>query len=196
MDTTHLATNDYFDTKFNCDAIRVLPGEYYISKNNRLMMTILGSCVAACIWDEKRGIGGINHFMLPGESCSQTDNSPRYGHYAMDILIRQIIQLGGRHEDLVAKVFGGGKIIDRFMSIDIGLSNSDFIIDYLNNASIPILASDFGDIYPRKVYFFPKTGKVLVRKLSIASPIKLELQEANSMIKINNPTNDDTKVSD
>lgn len=185
MDIDHLATSIYFEKNFNCDAIRVLPGEYYFSKKNRLIMTILGSCVAACIWDKKRGIGGLNHFMLPGESSLGTDKSARYGTYAMEILINHILMSGGKREDLVAKVFGGGKIMHNFTCFDIGGSNSSFIVDYLNNESIPILASDLGDIYPRKICFFPKTGKVMVRKLSYKYNDDIEKQEGSYFTVVN-----------
>jgi len=185
VDLDHLATSAYYDRKFNCDAVRVLPGEYYFSKSNTLIMTILGSCVSACIWDKKRGIGGLNHFMLPGEASSGTDKSARYGNYAMEILINHIIQQGGKREDLVAKVFGGGQIIHTFTSIDIGKSNAAFIIDYLNNESIPILASDLGDCYPRKVCFFPQTGKVMLRKLASTGNDELEKQEDSYFNEVN-----------
>lgn len=182
----HLATNRYFDKKFNCDAIRVLPGEFYFSEKNRLITTVLGSCVAACIWDKKRGIGGLNHFMLPGKPSSDVDKSARYGNFAMKILISHIIQQGGKREDLVAKVFGGGKVMQQFTSLDIGQCNSTFIIDYLNNESIPVIAEDLGDIYPRKICFFPETGKVMVRKLLPIYNDQVERQEGNYFNEINN----------
>ena len=185
MDREHLATTIYSDTKFNCDAVRVLPGEYYISKKNRLLMTILGSCVSACIWDKNRGIGGLNHFMLPGKASDDFNKSARYGNYAMEILINHIIQAGGKREDLVAKVFGGGKVMHCFTSIDIGDDNASFIIDYLHNESIPVIASDLGDIYPRKIYFFPKTGKVMVRKLTDTHNHEIEEEEDSYFIKVN-----------
>jgi len=184
MDLEHLATSAYYDRKFKCDAMRVLPGEYYFSKTNKLIMTVLGSCVAACIWDKKRGIGGLNHFMLPGEANSGTDKSARYGNYAMEILINHIIQHGGRREDLVAKVFGGGQIMHSFTSMDIGKSNATFIINYLKNESIPILSSDLGDNYPRKVCFFPQTGKVMVRKLASTRNDELEKQESSYFTEV------------
>lgn len=185
MDREHLAASTYFDKKFKCDAVRVLPGEYYISKKNRLLMTILGSCVSACIWDKKRGIGGLNHFMLPGKASEDFNKSARYGNYAMEILINHIIQLGGRREDLVAKVFGGGKVMHSFTSMDIGKDNATFIIEYLNRESIPILSSDLGDIYPRKICFFPQTGRVMVRKLTKTYQREIEKQEDSYFNKVN-----------
>lgn len=179
MDREHLASSRCFDKKFKCEAIRVLPGEYYVSKHNKLIITVLGSCVAACIWDKKRGIGGLNHFMLPGKASSDFNKSARYGSYAMEVLINHIIQQGGRREDLVAKVFGGGRVMHHFTSFDIGQDNSTFIIDYLNNEAIPVIASDLGDIYPRKICFFPQTGKVMVRKLTKTHNQEIEKQEGS-----------------
>ncbi|WP_022942037.1 chemoreceptor glutamine deamidase CheD [Psychromonas hadalis] len=185
MDREHLATTAYFDKKFNCDAIRILPGEYYISTKNKLLMTVLGSCVSACIWDKKRGVGGLNHFMLPGKASADFNKSARYGNYAMEILINHIIQLGGKREDLVAKVFGGGKVMHAFTALDIGKDNADFITNYLHNELIPILASDLGDIYPRRICFFPQTGKVMMRKLTDTYHRKIEKQEDNYFNKVN-----------
>ncbi len=185
MDREHLATTLYSDKKFKCDAVRILPGEYYISSKNRLLMTVLGSCVSACIWDQKRGIGGLNHFMLPGKANDNFNKSARYGNYAMEVLINHIIQAGGRREDLVAKVFGGGKVMHSFTSMDIGSDNALFIIDYLRNEGIPVLASDLGDIYPRKVYFFPETGKAMVRKLTDTHNHEVEIEEDNYFNKVN-----------
>ncbi len=185
MDREHIATTTYFDKKFNCDAVRVLPGEYYISKKNRLLMTVLGSCVSACIWDKKRGIGGLNHFMLPGKASEDFNKSARYGNYAMEILINHVIQLGAKRQDLVAKVFGGAKVMHSFTSLDIGGDNGTFILDYLHNESIPIHSSDLGGIYPRKIYFFPETGKVMVRKLTDTHNHEVEKQEDNYFVRVN-----------
>lgn len=185
MDREHLATGYYYDNKFNCEAIKILPGEYYTCEKNILLMTILGSCVSACIWDKKRGIGGLNHFMLPGKASSDFNKSARYGNYAMEILINDILRLGGKREDLVAKVFGGAKVMHHFTSIDIGKDNADFILEYLQRESIPILSSDLGDIYPRKICFFPQTGRVMVRKLTKTHTHEVELQEDSYFNKVN-----------
>ena len=148
-------------------------------------MTVLGSCVSACIWDKKRGIGGLNHFMLPGKASADFNKSARYGNYAMEILINHIIQAGGKREDLVAKVFGGGKVMHSFTTLDIGNDNALFIINYLQNESIPVFASDLGDIYPRKIYFFPETGKVMVRKLTDTHDHTVEQEEDSYFNKVN-----------
>jgi chemotaxis protein CheD len=163
----HLATNLYYDRNFDCEAAKILPGEYYFTGKPMMIVTVLGSCVAACIRDRVSGIGGMNHFMLPegGESGCASASSMRYGSYAMEVLINQLLKAGARRENLEAKVFGGGNVLRGFTSINVGERNAQFVRDYLRDADIRILAEDLNDIHPRKVYFFPETGKVLVKKL-------------------------------
>ena len=163
-----LATNLYYDQNFGCEAAKILPGEYYFTNKPMLIVTVLGSCVAACIRDRVSGIGGMNHFMLPdagGESGSPSSASMRYGAYAMEVLINQLLKAGARRENLDAKVFGGGNVLRGFTAINVGERNAQFVLDYLHTEKIQILAEDLNDVHPRKVYFFPKTGKVLVKKL-------------------------------
>lgn len=163
----HLATNLYYDRIFDCEAAKILPGEYYFTGKPMMIVTVLGSCVAACIRDRVSGVGGMNHFMLPdgGESGSASASSMRYGSYAMEVLINQLLKAGARRENLEAKVFGGGNVLRGFSSINVGERNARFVRDYLRTVNIRILAEDLNDIHPRKVYFFPQTGKVLVKRL-------------------------------
>lgn len=164
----HLARNLYHDGQFGVDAAKLLPGEYYVTTQPMVLVTVLGSCVAACIRDSQLGIGGMNHFMLP-ESVHEADNplssSARYGTYAMEILINELIKLGARRNKLQAKVFGGGNVLRGFTATNVGERNAAFVLEYLKTENIPILAQDLVDIYPRKVYFFPEDGRVMVRKL-------------------------------
>jgi chemotaxis protein CheD len=164
----HLARNLYHDGQFGIDAAKLLPGEYYVTTQTMVLVTVLGSCVAACIRDSQLGIGGMNHFMLP-ESVHEADNplssSARYGTYAMEILINELIKLGARRNKLQAKVFGGGNVLRGFTATNVGERNAAFVLEYLKTENIPILAQDLVDIYPRKVYFFPEDGRVMVRKL-------------------------------
>ncbi|MCC2958239.1 chemoreceptor glutamine deamidase CheD [Massilia sp. IC2-477] len=161
------ATNVYYDRTFDCDAAKILPGEYYYTGKNMLIVTVLGSCVSACIRDRITGLGGMNHFMLPdgGDGSSPVSASMRYGSFAMEILINDLLKAGARREHLEAKVFGGGAVLRGFTAMNVGERNAAFVMDFLKTERIPVLASDLNDIYPRKVYFFPKTGKVLVKKL-------------------------------
>ena len=162
------ATNVYYDRTFDCDAAKILPGEYYYTGKNMLIVTVLGSCVSACIRDRITGLGGMNHFMLPdggGDGGSPVSASMRYGSFAMEILINDLLKAGARRENLEAKVFGGGAVLRGFTAMNVGERNAAFVTSFLKTERIPVLASDLNDIDPRKVYFFPKTGKVLVKKL-------------------------------
>jgi chemotaxis protein CheD len=163
----HFATNVYYDRNFDMDAAKILPGEYYYTPKDMLIVTVLGSCVSACIRDRVSGIGGMNHFMLPNDSSANdiVSASMRYGTYAMEILINELLKSGAKRENLEAKVFGGGAVLQNFNAINVGERNSRFVREYLQAEKIRILAEDLEDIYPRKVYFFPRSGKVLVKKL-------------------------------
>ncbi len=162
----HLATNLYFDRHFGAQAAKVLPGEYYVTQRDMLLVTVLGSCVTACIRDSESGIGGINHFMLPEEAGrALTSTSARYGTYAMEILINHLQKLGARRNRMEAKVFGGGAVLESLVSSNVGTRNAEFVLNYLSIEKIPVIAKDLLDSYPRKVYFFPKSGRVMVRKL-------------------------------
>jgi chemotaxis protein CheD len=168
MDLEQFATNVYYDRTFDCDAAKILPGEYYFTAKDMLIVTVLGSCVSACIRDRVTGLGGMNHFMLPdggSDPNSPISASARYGTYAMEILINDLLKSGARRENLEAKVFGGGAVLKGFTAINVGERNAAFVLSFLRNEKIRIMAEDLNDIYPRKVYFFPRTGKVLVKKL-------------------------------
>ena len=150
---------------------RLMPGEYYVSKNDECISTVLGSCISVCIFDPTIQVGGMNHFMLPaqGEHSSgawggPASSSTRYGNFAMEYLINAIIKLGGRKKNFQAKIFGGGQVLDNMT--DVGQSNILFVFDYLRKENISVIASDVGDIFPRKVVFFPKTGKVKIKHLA------------------------------
>ncbi|MCS0628321.1 chemoreceptor glutamine deamidase CheD [Telluria mixta] len=164
---SHFATNVYYDRTFDCDAAKILPGEYYYTGKDMLIVTVLGSCVSACIRDRVKGLGGMNHFMLPdgGDPGNPVSASMRYGTYAMEVLINDLLKAGARREHLEAKVFGGGAVLRGFSAMNVGERNAAFVIQFLKTERIPVLAEDLNDIYPRKVYFFPRTGKVLVKKL-------------------------------
>jgi chemotaxis protein CheD len=163
---SHFATNVYYDRTFDCDAAKILPGEYYFTGRDMVIVTVLGSCVSACIRDRTTGLGGMNHFMLPdGGDSGPVSASMRYGSYAMEVLINDLLKAGARRESLEAKVFGGGAVLRGFTAMNVGERNASFVTSFLKTEKIPVLAEDLNDVYPRKVYFFPRTGKVLVKKL-------------------------------
>lgn len=164
-----ISTTLYFDRTFDCDAAKISPGEYYYTNKDMLIVTVLGSCVSACIRDSVSGVGGMNHFMLPDSAAADKDSpvseSMRYGTYAMEVLINQLLRNGARRENMEAKIFGGGNVLKSFTTMNVGDRNAIFVRKFLKDERIRIVSEDLLDIYPRKVYFFPKTGRVLVKKL-------------------------------
>ncbi|NWJ42381.1 MAG: chemoreceptor glutamine deamidase CheD [Geothrix sp.] len=163
----HGRASKYLDRNFNRQAMKILPGEFYATAEDEVIVTVLGSCVAACIMDPIAMVGGMNHFMLP---VKQGDRDPdvffaaRYGAAAMEYLINNLLHLGAQRDRLVAKAFGGGKVM-RGMSTDVGGQNVDFVREFLRNEDIPLWSEDMGGPFPRKVYFFPHTGQVLVKRM-------------------------------
>jgi chemotaxis protein CheD len=165
----------YHDHHFQYDAVKVLPGEYFVSPEDLVIMTVLGSCIAACLWDGRVRTGGMNHFMLPdGDSA---DGFGRYGSYAMELLINEMLKKGARRETMQAKIFGGAQVMAGFTTMNVGERNTRFVIDYLATERIPVVSQDVLDIYPRKVCFFPVTGKALVKRLAHSHPETLAVEE-------------------
>lgn len=161
----HLANNRYFDRQFDVEAVKVLPGEYFVTTSEMMLVTVLGSCVSACIRDRDKGLGGMNHFMLADADSVDQVASARYGTYAMEVLINHLLKLGARRTSLEAKVFGGGRVMATLSSSQVGDKNASFVLNYLKTEGIAVKAQDLLDVHPRKVYFFPFTGRVLVKKL-------------------------------
>ncbi|MES2717973.1 MAG: chemoreceptor glutamine deamidase CheD [Pseudomonadota bacterium] len=152
----------FWDAHFRNDAVKVLPGEYFVHDEDLLITTTLGSCIAACLWDRERRIGGMNHFMLPDGA----GDSGRYGSYAMEVLINELLKKGASRLTLEAKIFGGGAVIGGMSSINVGERNTQFVINYLQTERIPIVSRDVLEIYPRKVCFLPASGKAMVKRLA------------------------------
>jgi chemotaxis protein CheD len=163
--------NRYWDNVHQVWAAKILPGELYVSTHGEMISTVLGSCISVCIRDKKKGIGGMNHFMLPQNnefSSGAWGNNPvtsasRYGNWAMEYLINAILKRGGEKKNFEVKVFGGGQMMAKMT--DIGQKNIIFVYQYLAEEQLKIEASDVGDIYARKVLFFPDTGGVKVRRI-------------------------------
>ncbi|MEP9319260.1 chemoreceptor glutamine deamidase CheD [Pseudomonas sp. LABIM340] len=158
--------NRYYDPRFGMEAVKLLPGECYVTAEPVMLVTVLGSCVSVCLRDRSSGLGGMNHFMLPGDTGVHglMSNSGRYGVHAMDLLINGLMRRGGQRRYFEAKVFGGGSVLKN-LSADVGQRNVEFVLQYLEDEGIPLAAQDLLDVHPRKVYFFPGSGRVLVRKL-------------------------------
>jgi chemotaxis protein CheD len=168
----------FYDAHFKNDAVKILPGEYFVHQEDILIMTTLGSCIAACLWDRNARIGGMNHFMLPeGSGERGAIDSGRYGSYAMELLINELMKRGATRSTLEAKVFGGGQVISGMSTMNVGERNTNFVLDYLKTERIPIVSKDVLDVYPRKVCFLPASGKAMVKRLSPTNPDALVAQE-------------------
>lgn len=162
----YFSTSSYYDRIFGVKAVKILPGQYHACDDNTIITTVLGSCVSVCLYDTVCGVGGMNHYMLPGDtdrSGKSANGSARYGTNAMKLLVEHVIQLGAVRASLEAKVFGAGKVMDGMS--DVGRQNADFAIRYLSTENIRIAAVDVGDTQPRKIYFSPATGQVFVKRI-------------------------------
>jgi len=163
----------FYDAFFKNDAVKILPCEYFVYHEDILIMTTLGSCIAACLWDREAKIGGMNHFMLPEGDAG----SGRYGSYAMEVLINEMMKQGATRATMEAKVFGGGQVIEGMNSMNIGERNTAFIVDYLKTERIPIMSKDVLGSHPRKVCFLPASGKAMVKRLAVSNPAALVAQD-------------------
>lgn len=172
----------FYDALLKNEACKVLPGEFFVYDEDILVMTTLGSCIAACLWDRDRRIGGMNHFLLPHDSNGGA--SGRYGSYAMDLLIGELVKRGARRESMEAKVFGGGAVISGMNTINVGQRNTEFVLHYLKTERIPVVSKDVLDIYPRKVCFLPASGKAMVKRLASANVEALAAQERAAASRI------------
>lgn len=157
----------YYDRNFARDAAKILPGECYVTSLDMVLVTVLGSCVAACLRDPTARLGGMNHFMLPETSRDESivSKPTRYGVYAMELLINDILSRGGRRERLEAKVVGGGNVLKGFGAGTVGERNASFVMRFLQTEGIRVVAHDLLNLYARKVYYFPTTGRLLVKEL-------------------------------
>jgi chemotaxis protein CheD len=167
----------FYDAHFKNDAVKVLPGEYFVHDEDLLIMTTLGSCIAACLWDREKRVGGMNHFMLPDSGSGGAGDTGRYGSYAMELLINELIKRGATRSTMEAKVFGGGAVVSGMNSINIGEQNTRFVLDYLRTERITVVSKDVMDIYARKVCFLPRSGKAMVKRLASTNTAELAAQE-------------------
>ena len=177
-----IASNSYFDSHFQRPGVKLLPNEFYTTGEDMVLVTVLGSCVAACIQDRTAGIGGMNHFMLPDDGADSAalaaaSDAMRYGAYAMEVLINELIKAGGRRERFEAKVFGGAAVLAGMTTMNIGDRNSEFVRRYLATEKIRIVAEDLQGSHPRKVAFLPRTGQVMVKKLRLSQDASVAERE-------------------
>lgn len=169
----------FYDSHFKAPAVKVLPGEYFVDTEDVLIMTTLGSCIAACLWDRTANVGGLNHFMLP----EGNGESGRYGLFAMELLINEMLKKGASKGRMEAKVFGGGAVISGMSSLNVGERNTNFVLDFLKTERIPVVSKDVMDIYPRKVCYLPRSGKAMVKRLASANDAILQ-QDRSAVQKV------------
>jgi chemotaxis protein CheD len=161
----------YWDGENARWSVKILPGEYYVTRGDEAVTTVLGSCISACIRDPQLNVGGMNHFMLPEDASTGPNNwldpaiglATRYGSYAMESLVNDLLKLGATRERLEIKVFGGGRVLSGMT--DVGARNIDFIRSYIQLEGYRIAAEDLGGTQPRKVVYFPASGRVKMRRL-------------------------------
>ena len=150
---------------------KLLPGDYYVTCEDEVLDTVLGSCVSACIRNPRLRIGGMNHFMLPRPSGTGNDTwenlagrATRYGSASMEQLINRILSAGGTRADLEVKIFGGGRVLSSLT--DVGNHNVMFVRDFLRQEGLRVISEDVGATWPRHVQYFPMSGRARVRHLT------------------------------
>ncbi len=184
--------NRYWDRRHRMISAKILPGEYYVTIQNELIATVLGSCVSACVRDVRHGIGAMNHFLLPlhddqpwSEQLGPDSLATRYGNYAMEHMINDVLKFGGRKEYLEFKVFGGSRVISELGSV--GENNIRFVLDYLALEGYRVVAQDVGGINPRKIVYHPQTGKVRMKKIRDLHNDTIIKRETEFMQSIDKP---------
>ncbi len=166
---------NYFDNKLNKSSLNIAPGEYYATGEDIIINTVLGSCVSVALYDPVLKIAGLNHFMLA--ESKYIDHSDgffkieRYGLYAMESLINSLIKLGGNKNRFQAKVFGGSRVLEGKESMDIGGENIKFAEKFLEAERIPILNHDTGGNRARRIYLFPQSFRILMRRVMPSSEL-------------------------
>lgn len=185
-----VATRKFFDAASGSWMVKVFPGEFYVTSNaDEMLVTVLGSCVSACIRDHRSGIGGMNHFMLPHSHAGNWAgdlNSTRFGNFAMEKLINELLKAGCSRNSLEIKVFGGGNVTDA--SNQIGTGNSEFILRYLEAEGLRCAAQDLGGQLPRRIHYTPATGKVVRRLLGTGESSAVAREETEYVSRLSSRT--------
>ena len=176
-----------YSAHFKRPMVIIYPGEFHVSSTD-IIATVLGSCIAVCIKDMKTGLGGMNHFMLPGDVRSTgifLSPSAKYGMFAMEQLINELLKKNGSKKDFVAKVFGGGHVLNvRKTGGSVPESNIEFVKAFLAMEQIPVVKQDVGGYTGRKILFFPDTAKVLLKRLESTVDSKIIQAEQSYKSKL------------
>jgi chemotaxis protein CheD len=174
-----VATRRFYDAASAAWIMKVFPGEYYLTaKSDEVLVTVLGSCVSACIRDPHAGIGGMNHFMLPHcqtGSWAGDLQSTRFGNFAMEKLINELMKAGCARDSLEIKVFGGGNVTES--NNEVGTENAKFVLRYLEAEGLRCVAQDLGGQLPRRIQYYPATGRVVRRLLGAGETNAVEREE-------------------
>lgn len=200
IDTTHFThVRRMRDKRFPHEIASILPGEFFVSREPMVVYTVLGSCISACIRDPCTGVGGMNHFMLPAPKEHQSGDawggeSTRYGSFAMEQLINGILSRGGVKQRLEIKLFGAGKLYES--NIDVGARNSEWVLRYLNDEGLPIAKRDLGDVFPRKLYYFTDSGRVLLKKITRIKNRTIMVRESDYEYRLYQERNRQEQQSD
>lgn len=169
----------FYDVAHAAWMVKVFPGEYYTtSKADEILVTVLGSCVSACIRDPQRGVGGMNHFMLPHShsgNWGKDARSTRFGNFAMEKLLNELIKAGCSRSSLEIKLFGGGNVIES--SAAVGTDNAEFVLRFLEAEGLRCTARDLGGQLPRRIQYSPTTGKVVRRLLGGGESLAVAREE-------------------
>jgi chemotaxis protein CheD len=185
-----VATRRFFDSANANWMVKVFPGEFFVtSKSDEVLVTVLGSCVSACIRDPRKGIGGMNHFMLPHSHAGNWAGdlqSTRFGNFAMEKLINELMKAGCSRDSLEIKVFGGGNVTDSNNLI--GTENSQFILRYLEAEGLACAAQDLGGQLPRRIHYYPATGKVVRRMLGTGESYAVVREETEYVSRLSSRT--------
>ncbi|MFK7887652.1 MAG: chemoreceptor glutamine deamidase CheD [Gammaproteobacteria bacterium] len=165
-----LNTDRHFDSQLDAYVARISVGDCYVTNKDEVISTVLGSCIAACIRDPLAGIGGMNHFMLPGCGAARAGGDElaerRYGAASMEVLINALLAQGGRKERFEIKLFGGAELLAGGSS-RIGQANTRFAHEFIRLEGLNLAAADCGGPYPRRVQYWPATGRAMVMNMPL-----------------------------
>ena len=181
--------NISYNTKFQLELVTIFPGEFHATGQERVIYTLLGSCISVVLYDPSKKVGGMNHFMLPDTIDKERfylSKSGKYGMYAMELLINELIKLGGVKKNFKAKVFGGGSVLgDKVGHVaKVPENNIRFAFAFLEQEKIPVIASNIGGNEARKVYFFTKESRILLKKISKSKSAPIASEESAYFNKI------------
>lgn len=162
-----MATTAYFDSHFRRPAVKLMPGEYFVSRGESILCTVLGSCVSACMRDPVAGVSGMNHFLLPSTDREDQEVSARYGVHAMELLINGLLRAGARRQRIEVKLFGGSNLMQSSTDNNVGHNNARFALTFMEQEGLSVVSQDLFGREPRKIWYFPDTGRVMLRRLRI-----------------------------